>query len=34
MFIKRQYGALTPSDSGYYNFFERYDTLLDKEEDS
>jgi hypothetical protein len=34
MFIKKQYGALTPSDSGYYNFFARVDDELDQEENS
>jgi len=34
IFIKKQYGALTPSDSGYYNFFARVDDELDQEENS
>ena len=33
-FIKKQYNALTPNESGYYSFFKRIDEELEKEENS
>ena len=31
-FIREKFNALTPSDQGYYAFFERFDKEVDAEE--